>query len=431
MALGAVLLVFALVASSAQALDRRESRFPLYSSTVALAGPGRPVEVGDDPALLIPGTRVLVSADDAERLAAEQRAWLAAGTVPVVPGLENSTLVSDALLDLHVLSSEHGVAVAGWAHPWRFVWPRDAALVATAFARTGHLDDAERVIDFLQEIQPESGLFHARYHPDGSGVPDARGVQTDGLGWALWATQQVAEQWPVDQRAAFVARHGQLIERSTDAIGTLLSTPSGLPPASSDYWERSERQSTLATAALLRAGLESASWLYGVSGDPTAASDATTAATRASEAITRAYGPDFPRYAGGRASSVDLGVSFLLPPFAAAVDPSAVSAWRDADGPMLRAAGGLSPGGSWRDDGVSWNTATSTRALTAAFLGDTDEALAWLGWLDAHRTRQGSLPEKVLYDGQPASVAPLGWASAAVIIAADRMETGSDTDAPR
>lgn len=427
----ALLVALALIASSASSLDRREARFPLYSSTVALAGPGRPVEVGGDPTLLIPGTRVLVTADDAEELAAEQRAWLASGSVPVVPGLEGSTLVSDALLDLHVLSAEHGVAVAGWAHPWRFVWPRDAALVATAFARTGHLDDAERVIDFLQEVQPESGLFHARYHPDGSGVPDARGVQTDGLGWALWATQQVAEQWPAGQRAAFVARHAPLVDRSTEAIQTLIATPSGLPPASSDYWERSERQGTLATVALLRAGLESAAWLYGESGDPASAADAAASASRAGATITRAFGPHFPRYAGGAASSVDLGVSFLLPPFSATVNPSAATAWRDASGPMRRAAGGLSPGGSWRDDGVSWNTATSTRALTAAFLGDTDETLEWLGWLDAHRTVQGSLPEKVLYDGQPASVAPLGWAAAAVIIAADRMEPGSDTAAPR
>jgi GH15 family glucan-1,4-alpha-glucosidase len=29
------------------------------------------------------------------------------------------------------------------------------------------------------------------------------------------------------------------------------------------------------------------------------------------------------------------------------------------------------------------------------------------------------LPEKVLYNGDPASVAPLAWASAAVLIAAD------------
>ena len=54
--------------------------------------------------------------------------------------------------------------------------------------------DAERIVAFLQRVQPESGLFQARYLPDGSGVPDARGVELDGVGWALWATGQLAAE---------------------------------------------------------------------------------------------------------------------------------------------------------------------------------------------------------------------------------------------
>jgi glucoamylase len=88
---------------------------------------------------------------------------------------------------------------------------------------------------------------------------------------------------------------------------------------------------------------------------------------------------------------------------------------------MLRPAGGLAPGGSWRRDGVSWTNATASRAMTAAFLGRRDEALARLRWLDQHRTAAGSLPEKVLPDGQPASVSPLAWTAAAVVIMADQL----------
>ena len=36
---------------------------------------------------VVPGTRVLAGTPDTERLVAEQRAWLAAGTVPEVAGL--------------------------------------------------------------------------------------------------------------------------------------------------------------------------------------------------------------------------------------------------------------------------------------------------------------------------------------------------------
>jgi GH15 family glucan-1,4-alpha-glucosidase len=39
-----------------------------------------------------------------------------------------------------------------------------------------------------------------------------------------------------------------------------------------------------------------------------------------------------------------------------------------------------------------------------------------LDWLEAHRTAMGSLPEKVDGAGQPASVAPLSWTAAAVLL---------------
>jgi GH15 family glucan-1,4-alpha-glucosidase len=76
---------------------------------------------------------------------------------------------------------------------------------------------------------------------------------------------------------------------------------------------------------------------------------------------------------------------------------------------MLRPAGGVAPGATWKDDGVSWTPQTALYALTAATLGDAAAAERWLTWLDAHRTPSGALPEKVLADGTPAAVAPLAW----------------------
>jgi GH15 family glucan-1,4-alpha-glucosidase len=61
--------------------------------------------------------------------------------------------------------------------------------------------------------------------------------------------------------------------------------------------------------------------------------------------------------------------------------------------------------------------------MTAAFLGERDEALARLRWLDQHRTAAGSLPEKVLANGQPAAVAPLAWTAAVVVITADQLDS--------
>jgi glucoamylase len=90
---------------------------------------------------------------------------------------------------------------------------------------------------------------------------------------------------------------------------------------------------------------------------------------------------------------------------------------------MARPAGGLAPGGSWRRDGVSWTNATASRAMTAAFIDHRDEALTRLRWLDQHRTAAGSLPEKVLPNGQPAAVSPLAWTAAAVVITADELSS--------
>ena len=200
-----LLLILMIGSSTVLAHRNVDAAIPLDAAAVVV-GPGGELTRVSGADALVPGSRVLSGMPDSVDLAREQAAWLAAGTVPRVSGL-GGDMVSVALLDLHVLSRPYGVPVAGWSNPWRYVWPRDSALVAAAFARTGHLGDAERILDFLQQVQPESGLFQARYLPDRSGVPDDRGVELDGLGWALWATAQVAAELAEPERPAFVQRH--------------------------------------------------------------------------------------------------------------------------------------------------------------------------------------------------------------------------------
>jgi hypothetical protein len=158
-------------------------------------------------------------------------------------------------------------------------------------------------------------------------------------------------------------------------------------------------------------------------GDVSAAADSGRAAAQLNAAITTAFAKEgYPRSIGGSPDSVDLGVSYLLPPFSNRRDDAVVAVWQHSAVSMRRPAGGLAPGGSWPADGVSWTTATSSYAMTAACVGDRHASVSWLRWLDAHRTRLGSLPEKVLAGGEPASVAPLAWAAAAVIIAAAQLD---------
>jgi glucoamylase len=419
------LLLVAVIGYSGLLAHRNQvASIPLHAITVAVGPGGNLVEVAavDD---LVPGSRVLAEMPDSVDLAREQAAWLAAGTVPRVAGLD-SDMVTIALLDLHVLSRPYGVTVAGWSQPWRYVWPRDAALVASALARTGHHADAERILTFLQHVQPTSGLFEARYLPDGSGVPDDRGIELDGIGWALWATKEVAAELDDADRRAFLQRHRLLIDRSTEAALSSISLPPALPPPSADYWEVKEKRLTLATAALVCAALESSAQLYRMLGAAAEAETAAAGATRLRAAIKRDFGyKGYPRHLGGPRDSVDLGVDFLLPPLGSSIDQTVVRAWERAGPLMSRPAGGLAPGGSWRRDGVSWTNATASRAMTAAFIGQRQEALQRLQWLDQHRTAAGSLPEKVMPDGRPAAVSPLAWTAAAVVITAEQLSSQS------
>jgi glucoamylase len=343
--------------------------------------------------------------------------------LPGLPEMAGSTLLPDALRDLNALQGSYGVPVAGWAPDWHYVWPRDAAFAASAFARVGQTRDAERILEFFQDAQPASGYFDARYRPDGSGPPDGRGIQLDGSGWAVWALDQVvSEQLSPTGRRELVGHFTPLLDRSVRAIIAATENGEALPPASPDYWETPERRVTLATCSVLLAGLRSAERLYDVAGQSHSVG---VVADRFEQTILDAFAADgFPRHRGGPARSVDLGVTFLMAPFAGVTDAAAMTSWRRSPTFMRRPAGGLAPGGSWRRDGVSWTPTVATYAMVEACQGARAGAVSWLRWLDQHRTVQGALPEKVLANGRPASVAPVGWTAAAVVITADELERG-------
>jgi hypothetical protein len=354
---------------------------------------------------------------------AGETAWLAAGRLPDSTGVDPA-MVTDALLDLRTLGLDHGVTVAGWTPAWRYVWPRDSAFVASAYARTGHLAEATAQLAFLQQVQGADGRFQARYLPDGSGPPDGRGIELDGTGWALWGLAEVAAEVPASRRAAYVARFRPLLDRSVAAAVAGLDPETHLPPASLDYWEVAESSPTLATGAALLAGLRAAEQLYATADVPAQQRVAQVTADLLQDALVDHFeASGYPRHPGGRAASVDLGVTFLLPPFAGLDRPATVRTWQRSAFYLARPAGGLAPGGSWRNDGISWTPTVSTYAM-AASCQDPAAATRWLVWLAAHRTEAGALPEKVLADGAPASVAPLAWTAAAVVITTDQLQHG-------
>lgn len=391
--------------------------FPLLEAGMAVlngSGVAAPLPAGTD-VILRPGTRVPAGADSATltRIGRADRAWLATGTVPGPPELQPMT--ERALLDLRSLTQPNGAVIAGWDPPWHYVWPRDAAFVAAAYTATGHVGDAARVLSYLASIAPADGEWQARYLADGSGdVPDGRGIQRDGAGWVLWAAACYAER--SGGSAAALRELWPMLAASAQAIADSLDSH-GLPPASADYWERPQQQLTLGVVAPCLAGLRAAVRLAERTGHRTERVRWHAAATRLAAGMLATFArTGYHRTVGG---DFDAAVTFAGPPFLPASGP-ARRAVRRAYPRLRNPNGGERPGQNWRQgpaELVSWTPETALFALSFAATGQPVRADRILSWLAAHTTVVDSLPEKVAPDGQPASVAPLAWTCAIVLLA--------------
>lgn len=347
------------------------------------------------------------------------RGWLRAGRIPGATPYERQA-ATRALLDLRLLTAPNGACVASWPRNWNYVWPRDAAFAVAAFSATGHRSEARRILSFLSAAQAPDGLWAARYEPTGAPVTDGRTLQLDAIGWILWGTWYFtvadARRAPVVPEALW-----PMVVRAADSAAALVG-PDDLPPASSDYWERDPSTEahpglpTLGVVAPLRAGLRAAADLARRSGQTERERVWGSAAARLDRAVQRKYAPyGYPRQpvAG---SPADSAVTFLAPPFAPA--SAEVSRAVRATGERLRMpGGGVLPGAAWPGSrSEMWTPETAMFALAETASGDRSAAAPWLAWLLRHRTPLGSLPERVDDHSRPASVAPLGWTSATVLL---------------
>jgi glucoamylase len=410
------------VAGTLSAYAQRDTavRTSLYGAAVAVDANGNHVVLPNSapPSALLPGSRVIVPTAPqdlaaAQAEAAAQQAWLANGDIPGA-GTRWESMTRDALLDLKALTPPSGGTAAAWITAWRYVWPRDASFVAVAFARTGHLPDAERELSYLQQVQEANGTFQARYVLDGSGPPDGRWPQSDGPGWALWATNAVVTASPAAARIEVAEQDRALIERSTAILLQLTDDGRVLPPASPDYRELPEDAVTIGIAGPFLAGLDVAGPLARLLGETATAQRAEAAAARFAQVVARTFGPAYHRTAGS--NEADAAVTFVLPPFTTNTPLGAITAAQRTAQRLVRPAGGLAPGSDWPNSVISWTPETALFALTSAATGDRAGAGHWLDWLDTHRTGLGALPEKVDADGHPAGPAPLAWTDALVLL---------------
>lgn len=391
-----------------------EAFVPLYSETVALerlnvrilVPQGRSSDV-------LPSSRVLVGAPDRDGLRGAELKWLHECADWTRQHDRWSSLLESALLDLRVLSYDLPCSVAGWTQAWRYAWPRDVAHVAVALSHAGHTEAALKQLLFMQEVQGSDGWFEARYDIETKKAPDERPRQFDGAAWMLWAASSIATQPGISIEA--ISQIREMVLRASTLLATTLGDR-GLPPVSPDYWEVRASKLTLGIAAPVLAGLQHGAWLLTRLGEEAAANRSRIAADRLKSAISRQFGPTFPRDLGAR--KLDASIAFLFPPYALTPpEEDANRALVRAEYVLRRPAGGLAPGESWKNDGISWTPQTSLFAMVNAAIGDVAKAASFLGWIEQHRTSAGSIPEKVLHDGRPAAVAPLAWTAAMVVLA--------------
>ena len=348
---------------------------------------------------------------------AAQRRWLASGLVPGATRVQRAT-AARALLDVRLLTRPDGAVAAAWRRGWEYAWPRDSSWVAAALAVTGHGDKALDILQFLARVQPRAGIWAARYQLSGDApVLDGRPAELDSDGWFPWA----AWLWYATQRSDRGARRalGDLwpaVQDAADTTAALLGR-GGLPPASLDYWEDRVSAVTLGIAAPLLTGLRAAADLARALDRADDAGRWSAAARRLERAIRVSFGPAGYQRTPDPASGADAAVTFLGPPFSPAADPvrRAVAATARR---LTLPNGGIVPGSAWGGAaGQAWTAETAFFALYDADSGDHAGADRWLDWLAAHRTGYGSLPEQVNARGQPASVAPLAWTDAIVLLA--------------
>ena len=293
-----------------------------------------------------------------------------------------------SLLTLHALTDrESGAVAAGVRDGWAYVWPRDAATAAIAFAAAGYEREAELATRFLLGAGLEEA---ARFHGDGSPVPD-RAAQGDAIGWTAAAAEAAG--------LIGSARHGARI----------LAQSYPVPWRDRADYQEGEPGDYLANAIASGAGVpEFAGPMERLKSDTSG-------------------GGGLVRRAGDPGSGLDSAAAWAVRPFGRAeLYPQARRTLVAllADGTRY----GITPGSAWHGGVDPWMAPTAWSAWAFAALAasprspdpaaDRRHALALLADLRRAATPAGALPERVdAGSGVPASTTPLAWPHAFAVLA--------------
>jgi glucoamylase len=271
-------------------------------------------------------------------------------------------LYGRSLLVLHALTDgKSGAVAAGARDGWAYVWPRDAAAAALAFAAAGYRAEAEHVIRFLGGLDLQAA---ARFYGSGRPVP-GRGPQGDASGWVAAAARRADLPPPPPLPWRDLPDYQE--EKPGDYLGNVL------------------------------------------------AADGTNAALYGAKSARRLV-----RRLGDPGSGLDSAAAWAVEPFRRrALYPAARETMLKLAGQGGRF--GITPSDDWpgRDP---WSAPTAWSAWSLAALGERRPALRLLADLRRAATPAGTLPERVDFrTGVATSTTPLAWSHAFAILALRRL----------
>jgi GH15 family glucan-1,4-alpha-glucosidase len=141
---------------------------------------------------------------------------------------------------------------------YSYVWPRDAAMIAHAFDKTGYRDVALRCYQFLTDrIEPSGYLMHkyradgvlgSSWHPwiiDGEPHLPIQEDETASVIFMLW------EHYERYHNIEFIESiYNSFIEPAAEFLSKYIESSTGLPQASFDLWEERYGTSTYTSASV-------------------------------------------------------------------------------------------------------------------------------------------------------------------------------------
>jgi len=183
------------------------------------------------------------------------------------------TLYERSLLIMRVHTDNRGGIIASsdtdMLHHGRdtysYVWPRDAAIIAHTYTKTGYQGPAKRFFEFMQRCQDPAGYMMHKYRTDGvlgsswhpwiiDGQPHLP-IQEDETASVLFVLWEHYEQF---QDIEFIeSLYNTFVEPAADFLTEYIESTTGLPQASFDLWEEKYGTSTY-TSASVYAGLMAA-----------------------------------------------------------------------------------------------------------------------------------------------------------------------------